>query len=105
MPALCPRIRLRLTDAPMDEAQRIAGEGTLDQIRADLPALQSLGADYVLLDTYTDDPKPPATTRPCGACSPSSPSTSSTSAPRVCVDNPSSHRGEGQGWSGRQARS
>jgi probable F420-dependent oxidoreductase len=57
VPALCPRIRLRLTESPMDEAQRVAGEGTLDQVRADLAALQSLGADYVLLDTYTDDPE------------------------------------------------
>jgi probable F420-dependent oxidoreductase len=57
VPALCPRIRLRLTDTPMDEAQRVAGEGTLDQVRADLAALESLGADYVLLDTYTDDPE------------------------------------------------
>jgi probable F420-dependent oxidoreductase len=55
IPALCPRIRLRLTESPMDDAQRVAGEGTLDQVRADLVALQSLGADYVLLDTYTDD--------------------------------------------------
>jgi probable F420-dependent oxidoreductase len=57
VPALCPRIRLRLTEAPMDEAQRVAGEGTLDQVRADLAALQSLGADYVLFDTYTDEPE------------------------------------------------
>ena len=57
VPALCPRIRLRLTEAPMDEAQRIAGEGTLGQIRADLTALESLGADYVLFDTYLDDPE------------------------------------------------
>ena len=57
VPALCPRIRLRLTDAPLDDAQRIAGEGTLDQVRADLAALQALGADYVLFDTYLDDPE------------------------------------------------
>jgi len=57
VPALCPRIRLRLTEAPMDEAQRVAGEGTIDQVRADLTALQSLGADSVLFDTYTDDPE------------------------------------------------
>jgi probable F420-dependent oxidoreductase len=55
VPALCPRIRLRLTDTPMDETQRVAGEGTLAQVRADLAALQTLGADYVLLDTYADD--------------------------------------------------
>jgi len=55
VPALCPRIRLRLTETPMDEAQRVAGEGTLDQVRADLAALHGLGARYVLFDTYTDD--------------------------------------------------
>ena len=33
------------------------GEGTLDQIRRDLEGLQSLGADYVLLDTYLGDPE------------------------------------------------
>jgi hypothetical protein len=57
VPALCPRIRLKLTDSPMDESQRIAGEGTLGQVRADLAALQELGADYVLFDTYLDDPE------------------------------------------------
>jgi hypothetical protein len=41
----------------MEEAQRVAGEGTLEQVRADLAALQSLGADYVLFHTYTDDPE------------------------------------------------
>jgi probable F420-dependent oxidoreductase len=55
VPALCPRIRLRLTDTSMDDAQRVAGEGTLDQVRADLAALEALGADHVLLDTYADD--------------------------------------------------
>jgi probable F420-dependent oxidoreductase len=57
VPALCPRIRLRLTDTRVDDDQRGAGEGTLDQIRADLAALQSLGADYVLFDTYADEPE------------------------------------------------
>ena len=55
LPALCPRIRLRITDARLPEDTRIAGDGTLDQIRADLQALAELGAAYVLLDTYTDD--------------------------------------------------
>ena len=55
LPALCPRIRLRITDAPMADDQRIAGEGSLDQVRADLAALAALGASHVLLDTYTDD--------------------------------------------------
>ena len=57
VPALCPRIRLKLTDSLMEESQRIAGEGTLDQVRTDLAALQELGADYVLFDTYLDDPE------------------------------------------------
>jgi probable F420-dependent oxidoreductase len=55
-PALCPRIRLRLTDTRLDDAERIAGEGTLDQVRGDLEALAALGARYVVLDTYADDP-------------------------------------------------
>ena len=54
-PALCPRIRLRITDTPMADETRIAGEGSLDQVRADLEALAALGAAAVLLDTYTDD--------------------------------------------------
>jgi probable F420-dependent oxidoreductase len=55
VPALCPRIRLRLTEVPLPEDQRVAGEGTLDQVRADLAALQELGAQYVLLDTFFGD--------------------------------------------------
>ncbi len=61
-PALCPRVRLRLTSSPVAEDRRAVGEGTLDQVRADLEALQALGARYVLLDTYADDPE--ATRRP-----------------------------------------
>ena len=57
LPALCPRIRLRITEGPMAEDTRIAGEGTLEQIRRDFEALAALGAAYVLLDTYTDDPE------------------------------------------------
>jgi|TARA_Y100000310_G_scaffold304436_1_gene343591 probable F420-dependent oxidoreductase len=50
-PALCPRIFCRITDSPLPEDDRVAGEGTLDQIRADLDILEELGAEYVLLDT------------------------------------------------------
>ena len=57
LPALCPRIRLRLTESRLPEEERIAGEGSLDQVRADLETLAGLGARYVLLDTYTDDPE------------------------------------------------
>ena len=55
LPALCPRIRLRLTNTPLPEQQRVAGEGTLDQVHADLQALQGLGAQYVLFDTFYGD--------------------------------------------------
>jgi probable F420-dependent oxidoreductase len=57
LPALCPRIRLRLTASPLPEPERVAGEGSLDQVRTDLEALAALQARYVLLDTYADDPE------------------------------------------------
>lgn len=56
-PVLCPRIRLKLTETPLPEDQRLAGQGTLDQMRTDLEALAALGAAYVLLDPYDDDPE------------------------------------------------
>jgi probable F420-dependent oxidoreductase len=56
-PSLCPRIRLRLTGSPLGDERRLPGEGTLEQVRADLEALESLGAEYVLLDTYYGDPE------------------------------------------------
>ncbi len=55
IPDLCPRIRLRITDSPLDDGQRLAGEGTIDQIRSDLEELEALGCAYVLLDTFYDD--------------------------------------------------
>jgi hypothetical protein len=55
VPALCPRIRLRITETPMPEEQRVAGEGTLDQLYADLKGLQDLSAQYVLFDTFYGD--------------------------------------------------
>ena len=57
VPALCPRIRLELTDSPRPDAERLIGQGTLDQMRKDLEALESLGAAYVLLDSAGDDPQ------------------------------------------------
>ena len=56
VPALCPRIYCRLTDSPLPENERVAGEGTLDQVHGDLEALQALGAEYVLLDTKRNSP-------------------------------------------------
>jgi len=57
MPALCPRIRLCLTPSAIPESERAAGHGTLEQVRRDFEALAELGAQYVLLDTYADDPE------------------------------------------------
>ena len=56
-PMLCPRIRLRLTDSPVPDAERVAGEGSVDQVHRDLAELEGLGCSYVLLDTYYDDPE------------------------------------------------
>ena len=56
VPALCPRIWCRLTESPLPEDERVAGEGTLDQVRGDLESLQALGAKYVLLDTKRNSP-------------------------------------------------
>jgi hypothetical protein len=41
----------------MPEGERVVGEGTLDQIHRDMAELEALGCDYVLLDTYLDDPE------------------------------------------------
>jgi probable F420-dependent oxidoreductase len=57
VPALCPRIRLQLTESPLPDDQRLAGQGTLDQMRKDLEGLESLGAAYVVLDSAGDDPQ------------------------------------------------
>lgn len=51
-PALCPRIRAHPTATTLDDDARVLGEGTLDQIRADLAHLADLGAEYAVLDTY-----------------------------------------------------
>lgn len=52
---LAETLGLRVTDTKLADDARIAGEGSLDQVRADFEALATLGASYVLLDTYTDD--------------------------------------------------
>jgi probable F420-dependent oxidoreductase len=56
VPSLCPRILCHLTDSPLPDDERVAGEGTLDQVRGDLEALQALGAEYVVLDTKRNSP-------------------------------------------------
>jgi alkanesulfonate monooxygenase SsuD/methylene tetrahydromethanopterin reductase-like flavin-dependent oxidoreductase (luciferase family) len=55
VPALAPRIMVRLTDEPM--AERRLGEGTLDQVLADLDLLRADGAQTVVLDPFAGDPQ------------------------------------------------
>ena len=55
-PALAPRVALRLTDEPLTGPERLAGEGTLDQIAADLEELRLLGAENIVLDPFNGDP-------------------------------------------------
>jgi alkanesulfonate monooxygenase SsuD/methylene tetrahydromethanopterin reductase-like flavin-dependent oxidoreductase (luciferase family) len=57
VPALLPRIALRLTEAPVAGDGRLAGHGTIEQIAADLGQLRSLGADTVVLDPFNGDPR------------------------------------------------
>ncbi|MFC4530936.1 TIGR03619 family F420-dependent LLM class oxidoreductase [Sphaerisporangium dianthi] len=56
VPALAPRILLRLTGTPVTGEERRAGEGTLDQIMDDLERLRQLGAETVVLDPFSGDP-------------------------------------------------
>ncbi|WP_328926664.1 LLM class flavin-dependent oxidoreductase [Streptomyces sp. NBC_00190] len=57
VPALAPRIALELTAAPVDGPQRLAGQGTIDQVMDDLGQLRRLGAEAVVLDPYRGDPR------------------------------------------------
>ncbi|MEU3524182.1 LLM class flavin-dependent oxidoreductase [Streptomyces sp. NPDC038707] len=57
LPGFAPRIALRVTDAPVDAADRLAGVGTVEQILDDLDQLRLLGADTVVLDPYHGDPE------------------------------------------------
>ncbi|GIT70046.1 MAG: hypothetical protein Ct9H300mP27_11500 [Chloroflexota bacterium] len=40
VPDLCPRIRLYITDQPLPNDKRVAGEGDLDQVHRDLSELE-----------------------------------------------------------------
>jgi alkanesulfonate monooxygenase SsuD/methylene tetrahydromethanopterin reductase-like flavin-dependent oxidoreductase (luciferase family) len=57
LPALAPRIALRLTGSPVEGPERPAGTGSLEQILDDLGELRRLGADTVVLDPYHGDPE------------------------------------------------
>src|SRR5262245_45989190 len=54
-PALCPRVRFRITDGPVTDPDRQAGTGALAQLHRDFAQLQELGVQHVTLDWYTDD--------------------------------------------------
>lgn len=55
VPALVPRIALQETRAPINEPDRLAGVGTIDQIVGDLDQLRALGAETVVLDPFNGD--------------------------------------------------
>lgn len=57
VPALAPRIALRLTDTPLSDGTRLAGKGTVAQVLDDLDHLRQLGADTVVLDPFDSDPE------------------------------------------------
>ena len=56
VPYLAPRIALRLAGSPVTGPGRLAGEGTIDQIRDDLAELSLLGASTVVLDPFNGHP-------------------------------------------------
>lgn len=56
IPKLSPRITFELTNAALSDRHRVAGQGSLAQIRADLATLEAIGTDYVLLDTFIGHP-------------------------------------------------
>jgi probable F420-dependent oxidoreductase len=56
VPELAPRIALRLTAEPVTTEDRLAGEGSIGQVAADLAELQSLGAETIVLDPFNGDP-------------------------------------------------
>jgi hypothetical protein len=57
LPALAPRIALRLTSSPAGDAGRLAGTGSIEQVLDDLGEVRRLGADTVVLDPYHGDPE------------------------------------------------
>ncbi|WP_369393230.1 TIGR03619 family F420-dependent LLM class oxidoreductase [Streptomyces sp. CG1] len=54
-PAFCPSIPLALTERPLPDQYRRLGQGSLEQLHADLLLLDELGARYVTLNTELGD--------------------------------------------------
>jgi probable F420-dependent oxidoreductase len=59
VPAFCPRINVRITDVPLPETDRPIGHGDVRQIRRDVAVLVEMGAEYLLVDTFTGAPNGP----------------------------------------------
>lgn len=55
-PGFAPRILLRLTGEPLADDERVAGEGSVEQVLDDLAVLRELGAATVVLDPFVGDP-------------------------------------------------
>ncbi|WTO34590.1 LLM class flavin-dependent oxidoreductase [Streptomyces achromogenes] len=53
---LAPRIYLQLTENPIDDPDRRAGTGTLEQVLEDIEELRRAGSETVLVDPYLGDP-------------------------------------------------
>lgn len=62
--ALVPRIALQLTPSPVTGEDRLAGQGTIEQVTGDLSQLRSLGAETVVLDPFNGDPDETAHPQP-----------------------------------------
>jgi alkanesulfonate monooxygenase SsuD/methylene tetrahydromethanopterin reductase-like flavin-dependent oxidoreductase (luciferase family) len=56
VPALCPRIRARLTPHHLPATERRLGVGSIEQVLDDIRSLVELGASYIVLDTNPDHP-------------------------------------------------
>jgi probable F420-dependent oxidoreductase len=50
MPAFVPRLKLGIAPTPDHDPERVAGVGTLDQVRGDLHAMEDAGAEHVIFD-------------------------------------------------------
>jgi len=62
MPELCPRIQFDIRDQPLPEEDRLLGEGTFDQLRADLALLEDVGCSHVILDSFNAAWQDPSST-------------------------------------------
>jgi len=57
VPAFAPRMRTHVKPAGLPDGERRPGEGSLEQVVADVLTLADLGAEYIVLDTNPDHPR------------------------------------------------